>query len=105
MHAASHDEIKECGVMRSLLVVPGETEKNLEQGRASEADMLLVDLEDAVSAERKAAARQIAADFLTSNGGTASPGLYVRINDLSSGFADGDLAAIMPSLPVGILLP
>ncbi|MEJ1118830.1 MULTISPECIES: HpcH/HpaI aldolase/citrate lyase family protein [Phyllobacterium] len=91
--------------MRSLLFVPGDSEKKLEKGLASEADMLLIDLEDSVSAERKAAARQITADFLKSNRGTASPRLFVRINDLSSGFADDDLAAIMPSLPVGILLP
>lgn len=91
--------------MRSLLFVPGDSEKKLEKGLASEADMLLIDLEDSVSAERKTAARRITADFLKSNRDTASPRLFVRINDLSSGLADDDLATIMPSLPAGILLP
>ncbi|EJN03416.1 CoA ester lyase [Phyllobacterium sp. YR531] len=91
--------------MRSLLFIPGDSEKKLEKGLTSEADVLLIDLEDSVSAERKAAARQITADFLKSNHGRSSPRLFVRINDLASGLADDDLAAVMPSLPVGILLP
>lgn len=105
MHTAGHDEIKECRLMRSLLFVPGDSEKKLEKGLTSEADLLLIDLEDSVSGERKAAARRITADFLKSNHGKAAPRLFVRINDLASGLADDDLAAIMPSLPGGILLP
>lgn len=105
MHAAGNDEIEECSVMRSLLFIPGDSEKKLEKGLASEADVLLIDLEDSVSAERKTAARQITADFLKSNRHIAMPRLFVRINDLSSGLADDDLAAIMPSVPAGILLP
>ncbi|NWP56915.1 CoA ester lyase, partial [Escherichia coli] len=59
--------------MRSLLFVPGDSEKKLEKGLTSGADVLLIDLEDSVSAERKAAARQIAADFLKSNRDQNSP--------------------------------
>jgi citrate lyase subunit beta / citryl-CoA lyase len=105
MHTAGHDEIKECRLMRSLLFVPGDSEKKLEKGLSSEADVLLIDLEDSVSSGRKAAARQITADFLKSNRGKSVSRLFVRINDLASGLADDDLAAIMPSLPGGILLP
>lgn len=91
--------------MRSLLFVPGDSEKKLEKGLTSEADVLLIDLEDSVSAERKAAAREITASYLKENRGRPSPRLFVRINDLTSGLADDDLAAVMPSLPHGILLP
>ncbi|WP_447476532.1 aldolase/citrate lyase family protein, partial [Escherichia coli] len=91
--------------MRSLLFVPGDSEKKLEKGLASGADVLLIDLEDSVSAERKPAARQIAADFLKSNRDKSAPRLFVRINDLASGLADADLGAVMPSLPHGIILP
>ncbi len=90
--------------MRSLLFVPGNSEKKLEKGLSSEADVLLIDLEDSVSGERKEVARKIAADFLTANR-DRPPRLFVRINDLASGFADEDLAAVMPSMPHGILLP
>jgi citrate lyase subunit beta/citryl-CoA lyase len=105
MHAASHDEIKGCGLMRSLLFVPGDSEKKLEKGLSSEADVLLIDLEDSVSADHKETARKIAADFLAANRHCPSPRLFVRINDLASGFADDDLAAVMPATPHGILLP
>ncbi len=91
--------------MRSLLFVPGDSEKKLEKGLTSGADVLLIDLEDSVSAERKEAARQIAADFLKTNRDNTTPRLFVRINDLTSGLADADLDAVMPSLPHGILLP
>lgn len=91
--------------MRSLLFVPGDSEKKLEKGLASQADILLIDLEDSVSTERKAAARQITASFLAENRDRPSPRLFVRINDLASGLADDDLAVVMPSLPHGILLP
>ncbi len=91
--------------MRSLLFIPGDSERKLEKGLTSEADVLLIDLEDSVSAERKTAARRITADFLKSNRSISSPRLFVRINDLSSGLADDDLSAIIPSLPAGILLP
>ena len=90
--------------MRSLLFVPGNSEKKLEKGLSSEADVLLIDLENSVSGERKEVARKIAADFLTANR-DRPPRLFVRINDLASGFADEDLAAVMPSMPHGILLP
>ena len=91
--------------MRSLLFVPGDSEKKLEKGLTSQADILLIDLEDSVSPERKAAARQITAGFLAENRDRPSPRLFVRINDLASGLADDDLAAVMPSMPHGILLP
>ncbi|MBZ9653702.1 HpcH/HpaI aldolase/citrate lyase family protein [Phyllobacterium lublinensis] len=91
--------------MRSLLFVPGDSEKKLEKGLSSEADVLLIDLEDSVSADHKETARKIAADFLAANRHCPSPRLFVRINDLASGFADDDLAAVMPATPHGILLP
>ena len=91
--------------MRSLLFIPGDSEKKLEKGLTSGADVLLIDLEDSVSAERKETARKIAANFLTANHERPSPRLFVRINDLASGLADDDLTAVMPALPHGILLP
>ena len=42
---------------------------------------------------------------MNANRNRPSPRLFVRINDLASGFADDDLAAVMPSTPHGIILP
>lgn len=90
--------------MRSLLFVPGDSERKLEKALSSGADILILDLEDSVSPARKEAARHTTADFIHSHATTA-PRLYVRINDFNSGFADDDLAAIMPQKPHGIMLP
>lgn len=91
--------------MRSLLFVPGDSEKKLEKGLGSGADILLIDLEDSVGGARKEAARDIASTFLRAHRSESSPRLFVRINDLASGLADDDLAAVMPAMPEGILLP
>ena len=92
--------------MRSLLFVPGDSERKLEKALGSAADALIVDLEDLVAASAKPAARERAAAFLASPGaGSAGKALYVRINDLQSGLAEADLAAVMPAAPGGIVLP
>ncbi|MCB1453231.1 MAG: CoA ester lyase, partial [Rhizobiaceae bacterium] len=42
--------------MRSLLFVPGDSERKLEKGLSSGADVLIIDLEDSVAAAAKQAA-------------------------------------------------
>lgn len=89
--------------MRSLLFVPGDSEKKLAKGLACGADVLIIDLEDSVSPDNKAAARTLAAEFIAAQSG--GPQLYVRINDLSTGLTNDDLAAVMKAAPAGIMLP
>lgn len=91
--------------MRSLLFVPGDSEKKLERGFSSGADVVIVDLEDSVAQQNKAHARAVAADFIASRSDGPAPLIYVRINDLMSGMTDDDLKAIMPMRPHGIMLP
>ena len=90
--------------MRSLLFVPGDSERKLARSLESGADALIVDLEDSVAPEQKAAARAIARDFLQSAAG-AQLRLYVRVNDLATEWVDEDIAAITPVAPAGIMLP
>lgn len=93
---------------RSLLFVPANDERKLAKALGSGADVLLIDLEDSVAPESKAAARAIAAAFLAARIGKADgdrPKLYVRVNGLETGLTQDDLAAIMPSRPDGIMLP
>ena len=90
--------------MRSLLFVPGDSERKLEKGFASGADAVIVDLEDSVAAASKQAARRIAAEFIGARRHAATL-VYVRVNDLSTGLTDDDLAAIVGSRPDGIMLP
>ncbi|MDX8459926.1 HpcH/HpaI aldolase/citrate lyase family protein [Mesorhizobium humile] len=91
--------------MRSLLFVPGDSERKLEKGFGAGADVVIVDLEDSVAAANKSAARDVAARFISSQKQQTSSAIYVRVNDLSTGFTDADLAALVPAKPDGIMLP
>lgn len=91
--------------MRSLLFVPGDSEKKLEKGFGAGADAVIVDLEDSVAPGNKPAARDIAARFMAAYRHQATATIYVRVNDLSSGLTDDDLAALVPAKPDGIMLP
>lgn len=93
--------------MRSLLFVPADSERKLAKGLESGADVLIVDLEDSVSPDNKKAGRALAAEFIASarTGARAGPAIYVRVNDLSTGMTDDDLAAVMKARPAGVMLP
>jgi citrate lyase subunit beta / citryl-CoA lyase len=92
--------------MRSLLFVPADSEKKLGKGFASDADCLILDLEDSVLAQAKPKAREQAADFLAGAVPiNPRPRLYVRVNGLDSGLTCADLDAVMQARPDGILLP
>lgn len=91
--------------MRSLLFVPGDSEKKLEKGFLSGADIVIVDLEDSVAPQNKVLARKIAADFIGGQNRVAGPVVYVRVNDLATGLTDDDLTAVMAARPDGVMLP
>jgi citrate lyase subunit beta/citryl-CoA lyase len=87
---------------RSYLYAPGSDRRLMEKALASEADSVVLDLEDAVVSARKNAARKLVAALLR-----ASPTkpVLVRINAESSGLAEEDLAAVAGPWLVGIRLP
>jgi len=92
--------------MRSLLFIPADDERKLGKGVTSGADALILDLEDAVSAARKGAARETAAKYIVATRPLKQrPRLYVRINALDTPHWEQDLAGIVGSGPDGILLP
>jgi citrate lyase subunit beta/citryl-CoA lyase len=92
--------------MRSLLFVPADGGKKLDKAMASGADAVIVDLEDSIAPERKAAARDLAAAFLADAvRQTTRPRLLVRINGLQTGLTDADLDAVVPGRPDAIMLP
>jgi citrate lyase subunit beta / citryl-CoA lyase len=90
--------------LRSLLFVPGDSERKLARAGQSGADALILDLEDSVVPARRAEARRITCAFLMGTA-RARQRIYVRINPLAGDDALADLAAIMPGRPDGILLP
>jgi citrate lyase subunit beta/citryl-CoA lyase len=92
--------------MRSLLFIPADDERKLGRGMGSGADALILDLEDAVSGARKAAARTLAAQYLAEVGRReVRPRLYVRINAMDTGLWQDDLAGVVGARPDGIFLP
>jgi citrate lyase subunit beta / citryl-CoA lyase len=97
--------------MRSLLFVPADAPAKLDKALGCGADAIIVDLEDSVAPERKAAARDAAAAFLAAAMGRAHdlhltrPYVLVRINGLATGLADADLDAIVAARPDAIMLP
>jgi citrate lyase subunit beta / citryl-CoA lyase len=92
--------------MRSLLFVPADGGRKLDKAMASGADAVIVDLEDSIALESKAAARRSAADFVREAAKeTTRPRLLVRINGLQTGLTDDDLDAIVAARPDAIMLP
>ena len=89
---------------RSWLFVPGDKPKMMAKAFASGADAVIIDLEDAVSEQNKADARNLVAAFAQDPPSTSSQ-LWVRINALHTGYALPDLIAVVRVGPVGIVLP
>ncbi len=92
-------------VLRSLLFVPGDSERKLAKGLVSGADALIVDLEDSVAAERLPFARGQVLEFLQAHAAGAHPQLWVRVNALSSGRLYEDATAVIAGRPAGLVLP
>ncbi len=88
--------------LRSLLFVPGDRPDRMDKAIASGADALILDLEDAVAAERKGEARRHVLEFLKRN---APLGVWVRVNPLDGEEVERDLAAVLPGHPDGLVLP
>jgi citrate lyase subunit beta/citryl-CoA lyase len=89
--------------MRSFLFVPADSERKLARATQTAADVLVLDLEDSVLPERKAAARQLLAAYL--GGRDRDRRIWIRVNEVGSGDLLEDLAAVVPLRPAGIVLP
>jgi citrate lyase subunit beta / citryl-CoA lyase len=89
---------------RSWLFAPGDSERKMEKATASAADIVLLDLEDAVAEGEKPKARSMIAAFLNAHAQHRER-LWIRINPLQGPHALADLAAVMPARPGGIMLP
>ena len=92
-------------ILRSMLFVPGDSERKLAKGEGSGADTLVLDLEDSVPAPRIEIARSMVREYLGAHRDRSRQELWVRINPLSTDKALPDLAAITAGAPDGILLP
>jgi citrate lyase subunit beta/citryl-CoA lyase len=93
-------------VLRSLLFIPGDSEKKLGNGDRAGADALVLDLEDSVLPERKERARELTVEYLKGRPkADRRSELWVRINSLESRLALADLSAVVAAEPDGVMLP
>lgn len=91
---------------RSLLFVPGDSERKLDRCLDAGADALVLDLEDAVAPPRKAAARMLVTRFLQQHAGRPDrPALWVRINPAGAAETEHDLESLRTALPDGLVVP
>lgn len=88
--------------VRSWLFAPGNRPHIVQKALASDADAVIVDLEDAVPLAEKDEARATVAQLLSSRSG--DPRIVVRINALSTPFALRDILAVAPFAPGGLMI-
>ncbi|MEE8272862.1 MAG: CoA ester lyase [Alphaproteobacteria bacterium] len=89
---------------RSLLYMPGSNARALEKGRTLPADGLILDLEDAVAPDAKAAARARVVGAVAA-GGYGRREVIIRTNRLDDAWGTDDLAAAARSGADAVLLP
>jgi citrate lyase subunit beta/citryl-CoA lyase len=87
--------------VRSLLFVPGHKPSMVAKAMASEADGVIIDLEDAVPDDHKLEARSQLAE-LPDPGGRD---VFVRTNGPATDLLWGDINALAAARPAGLLLP
>lgn len=78
-------------VFRSCLYVPGHQARLVQRAYESEADAVIIDLEDAVPGTEKPRARQTASRVTAS---VPPKPTYVRVNSMASGRGEDDVRAI-----------
>lgn len=92
------------GLRRSALYVPCDSERMIEKAAGSDADLLLLNLEDGVAEAHKDAARAHAVRALAQiDFGPREK--VVRINDPESDAGRRDFESVVPCRPDGICLP
>lgn len=93
-------------IERSLLFVPGDDYDAIERARDSEADTVIVDLEDTVGPSNKMVARQILVELL-SEWTDDDPNLNIRINGLGTPYGIPDLKTVTEAevQPNAMILP
>jgi citrate lyase subunit beta/citryl-CoA lyase len=88
---------------RSALYMPGSNARALEKARTLPADVLILDLEDAVAPDAKESARAQVSAAVAAGFGPRE--VVVRINALDTPWGEEDLAAAAAAAPDAILIP
>jgi citrate lyase subunit beta / citryl-CoA lyase len=89
---------------RSVLYMPGSNVRAIEKARTLPVDAVILDLEDSVAPDAKAAARKQVTDAVKA-GGFGAREVIVRINGLDTAWHVDDLTAAAHAAPDAILVP
>ena len=89
---------------RSVLFLPASNPKAVAKARTLPADVVILDLEDAVAPEAKEEARA-AAIAAVHDGGWGRRELIIRVNSIDSPWGAADLAAVAAAGPDAVLVP
>ena len=89
---------------RSCLYMPGSNARVLEKAKSIPADVLLIDLEDAVAPEAKVEARSTVGAAVR-EGGYGRREVIIRVNGLDTEWGADDIKAAVEAGPDGVLAP
>ena len=89
---------------RSALYLPGSNARAIEKARTLACDVVVLDLEDSVAPEAKAAARALVCEAVRA-GGFGRRELVIRVNGLDTAWGAADLAAAAEAAPDAVLVP
>ena len=90
----------------TYLFVPGDSARKITKALGSEADAVIIDLEDAVARDQKSAARAIVRETIDELrcAGTLQKPFYLRCNSADTEFFSDDIALAKEISPNGIVL-
>lgn len=88
---------------RSYLFVPALKQNMIKKAIASDADCVIIDLEDSVAITKKNLARETVLESLDNTSGSKS--IFIRINDLHTPFWEDDLTCATQAGVTGVMLP
>ena len=94
--------MKPIGPLRTALFVPATRPDRVDKALSAGADVVIIDLEDAVAQTLKDEARETARKKVIEH---AARRLMVRVNALGSGHNQNDLQATVDASLAGIMLP
>ena len=89
---------------RSALYVPGSNSRALEKAQTLDADVVILDLEDAVPADAKDAARDAVASLVAARS-FGHREVVIRVNGLETLWVARDIAAAVACRPDAVLIP
>lgn len=99
------DAVRRIEAARSLLFVPGDRPDRVAKALATGADGVIVDLEDAVRAAHRPAARQTVAALATGATDGGDPLVLVRVDAFGSDDFPDDVRAALSGGAAGIVVP